>query len=189
MKLFIVALLVAAVAAKSEIKVKNTCSNPLVHVDHVDDEKSGAVTINSVLLLDFDTRTDTWAHDPFKHVNEIKIYKWLFVKYIQVPNALVGMVCKKAQGLYPGKINCKGSGQHGGYLVEVDCFMKELTGHCYPKVGKSHFRFPIKPEMELIKQSMNGIFAGWVKASLVTKSQALGDQIDFCVEAEAKIDL
>ena len=30
-------------------------------VEGVDDEKSGAVTLDSVLLIDFDTREDTWG--------------------------------------------------------------------------------------------------------------------------------
>jgi len=190
MKFFLAALLlVAAVSAhKAELKTKNTCANPLVTVTDVNDEKSGAVTLDSVLLLDFDTREDTSSHDPFEHVSEIAVYKYVFVGYVKIPNALLNFVCKKAEGLYPGKVKCLGAGDHG-YKISVSCFMKDLTGHCYPAAGKTHLRFPIKPTLQFLNQHMNGIFAGWVKANIVTRSPVLGDKEDFCVEAEVKVDL
>merc|ERR1711973_1059306 len=63
MKLLLAVLLVTAVAAKPEIKFKNSCADPVVKVLSVDDEKSGACTLDSVLLLDFDTSVDTWSHE------------------------------------------------------------------------------------------------------------------------------
>jgi len=98
-------------------------------------------------------------------------------------------VCKKAQGLFPGKLNCLGKGDRGGYKISIPCFMKKFTGHCLPKVGKSHLRFPIKQNMELLREMFNGLFAGWVKIELATTSPGLTDKTVFCVEAEAKVDV
>ena len=84
--------------------------NPLVKITGVDLEKGGPVTPDSALLLDFDTREDTWSKDPFDEISEVLVYKWMFVKYVKVPNALLNLVCKKAEGDLPGKVKCLGNG-------------------------------------------------------------------------------
>ena len=45
-------------------------------VEGVDDEKSGAVTLDSVLLIDFDTREDTWG--------KVKIYFIFYLIFFDV---------------------------------------------------------------------------------------------------------
>jgi len=188
MKFLIALALIAVVAAKSELKFKNTCADPMVRVENIDDEKSGAVTMESVLLIDVNTREDTWGKDPFDEFTEMKIYKWLFVKYVKVPNALLGLVCKKVASDFKGKVICMGSGPNGGYKVNIPCTFKDILGHCLPGAGKTHVRFPIKPPMQPILNMFNSIFAGWVKVSMVSTSPVSDTELA-CVEAEAKIDL
>merc|ERR1712083_346600 len=158
--------------------------NPLVRLEKLDDEKRGSCTLKSVLLMDFDTREDTHPHDPFDTINEIEISKWMYVK---VPTFLLNMVCKKAQGLFPGKVECLGQGTWG-YKVRIPCTFEQAIGHCLPDVGKQHVRFPIKPPMGEILNVVNGLFAGWVKVKLVTTNPAITHTEIACVQAEVKVD-
>merc|ERR1711973_776719 len=111
MKVFIslALLLVAAVSAKKhEIKIKQTCKQPVVAIQDLWDEHVGHVGKGSVL--------------------HFEVYKWVVFGYVKVPDPVLRLVCNQiAKDLPHGKITCQKDGK-----VLVHCLLQDVTGHCLP---------------------------------------------------------
>merc|ERR1712198_206603 len=182
---FVALCLVAAVSAKKHpIKIKQTCHNPMVTVSNVFAEGGGTVDKHSVLHLDVYSDMDTTRLDPFDQLLTIKLYKWVIVGYVKVPDPVMRIVCHKVEKVRPGKVTCLKDG-----IVLVHCMLDEVTGHCLPKKGRSSLTIHMIPT--LIQNALQHESPNWIgkmKVNVVATSPAVHGEL-FCNELEMYVKI
>merc|ERR1711962_1302129 len=184
--------LVAAVSAKKhEIKIKQTCKQPVVAIQDLWDEHVGHVGKGAVLHFDLDTDMETQHFDPFDQVLTLKVYKWVVFGYVKVPDPVLRLVCNQiAKDLPHGKITCNKDGK-----VLVHCLLQDVTGHCLPVKGQSHLILPLTTSYletiansKEVQETVPNLFSGKVKVKVDVTSATLHGEI-LCNEVELSIKL
>jgi len=175
----VVLALIALVAGKPEIKIKNICENPLIQIKDVTDSHDGAVDANSAITVSMDTGADTRGSDPFDMVATVLIKKWMLNGYVQLPQFLADMLGGKIEKHF-GADNVKYMKRN---QYRVKCPFKPLLGHCFPQKGVSKVTIKLKEFLGQLSKQANG----WMKVELKAKAPRVPVTKAFCFALEMKL--
>merc|ERR1712168_465339 len=170
---------------KPELKIKNTCSNPLFSVPVLEDRHGGAVDRNSLINAVIEGRQDTSDNDPFSQVSAVKVYKWAIFGYVKLPDFILNKVGKEVEKQTHGMIKY----QDGGKFI-TNCIFKPLYGHCLPPKGRTNLRIDHLDQIaDQVKKAIGSLANGFIKVQLTSTAPGLFNTEIFCIELEIKIKI
>merc|ERR1712168_157091 len=170
---------------KKELKIKNTCSNPLFSVPVLTDRHGGAVDRNSLINAVLEGRQDTSDNDPFSQVSEVKVFKWAIFGYVKIPDFIMDKVGQEVEKQSQGKIK-----YHSGGKFESNCIFKPLYGHCLPPKGRTNFRIDhMDKYADEVKKHIGSLANGFIKIQLTSTAAGVFNTEIFCLELEVKISI
>merc|ERR1711973_903496 len=120
--LLLASLAMQCYGMKPELKIKNTCSNPLFSVPVLEDRHRGAVDRNSLITAVIEGRQDTSDNDPFSQVSQVKVYKYAIFGYVKLPDFIMNKVGTEVEKLSHGMIKY----QNGGKFL-TNCLLNKCT--------------------------------------------------------------
>merc|ERR1711973_334008 len=183
--LLLASLAMQCYGMKPELKIKNTCSNPLFSVPVLEDRHRGAVDRNSLITAVIEGRQDTSDNDPFSQVSQVKVYKYAIFGYVKLPDFIMNKVGTEVEKLSHGMIKY----QNGGKFL-TNCLFKQMYGHCLPPKGRVNLRLDHLDKIaDQVKKTIGSLANGYLKVQLTSTAPGVFNTELICVELEIKIKI